>query len=178
MSRHGFWQHLRDLTSPTAIRRSLEAVEWLDRIESGRMSESERAQLHAWLEVPENARALTQFTSMRAMFDELSDERKALLNKLAPDTSHATAGPRIVLPPGYRLAAVLRFLLTRTAYDKYIYPVISDMQAQYMEALAAGRRWEARWIVVRQHLSIFVSWNWLYAFVVRELIRFLWRLRR
>ena len=154
-----------------------EAARWTTLIDSGFMSESERSELHTWLEVPQNARAMSECRSMLAMLHELPDHKKELLRTIAglAEPGEPVAVKKIALPPGYRLAAILRFLLTPTAFNRYVYPVISDMQEQYNEAIAVGKKWEARWIVVRQHLSIFVSWNWLYAFVIREVLRFLWR---
>ena len=60
----------------------------------------------------------------------------------------------VVTPPGYRLAAILGFLLTRKAFKRFVEPVIADMQHEYIEALAAEHRWRARWIVLRGHLLV------------------------
>jgi ferric-dicitrate binding protein FerR (iron transport regulator) len=153
-----------------------EAARWITLIDSGSMSESERSELHTWLEVHRNARAMSEFRSLLVILQELPDHKKKLLRAISGlDEPGEPVAAKIALPPGYRLAAILRFLLTPTAFSRYVYPVISDMQEQYNEAIAVGKKWEARWIVVRQHLSIFVSWNWLYAFIIREVLRFLWR---
>jgi len=140
------------------------------------MSESQRSQFHDWLDQPQNARAHSELRTLVSIFQELPDDRKKLLEDLSglqvPD---ASAARKSVLPPGYPLATLLRFLLTPAAFNRYLYPVIADMQVQYIDAVAAGRKWAARWIVVRQHLCIFVSWNWLYAFLIREIIKFVGR---
>jgi hypothetical protein len=46
-------------------------------------------------------------------------------------------------------------------------PVIADMQKEYIEAIASGDEWHARWIAIRGHLLVIP--NWLYALVVGKL---------
>jgi hypothetical protein len=115
---------------------------------------------------------MQQVRTLLMMIQDLPEDKVECLDLPGPG---GPVVPKIALPPGHRLAAVLRFLLTPTTFNRYVYPAISDMQEQYVQAIAAGKKWEARWIVVRQHLGIFVSWNWLYAFILREVIRFLSR---
>lgn len=80
---------------------------------------------------------------------------------------------RVRLPPGHRLAVVAEFLLTRGAFKRYVAPVIADMQEEYIEAIAAGHEWHARWIAVRGHLLVIP--NWLYAVIVGKLAALLRR---
>ena len=77
----------------------------------------------------------------------------------------------VTLPPGFRLAEVLRFLLTRKAFERFVAPTIADMQEEYVDALVAGRIWHARWIAVRGHLLVIPGW--LYAFFAGKLSEFL-----
>lgn len=83
-------------------------------------------------------------------------------------------GPKkVVLPPGYSLAKIASFLLTRGAYKRYVQPAIADMQQEYIDALAAGYVRHARWIAVRGHLLVFP--NWLYGLVAGKLAALLRR---
>jgi hypothetical protein len=43
-------------------------------------------------------------------------------------------------------------------YKGYVYPRISDMQWEFVDALAAGQRIRARWIVLLGHLSLIPGW--------------------
>ena len=81
--------------------------------------------------------------------------------------------PLVIVPPGYNLAEIARFLLTRKAYQLYVGPVIADMQREYIDAIAAGRERQARWIAIRVYLLIIP--NWLYAFVAGKLAALLRR---
>jgi len=65
---------------------------------------------------------------------------------------------RIAKPPGTWLARCARFLLTKEAYRRYVYPVIADMQHEYIQALAAGEPLHARWIAVRGGLLVVPGW--------------------
>jgi hypothetical protein len=73
----------------------------------------------------------------------------------------------IVTPPGFRLTAVLSFLLTRKAFARYVAPVIADMQEEYIDALHTGHAWHARWIWLRGHFLVIPGW--LYAFIAGKL---------
>ena len=65
---------------------------------------------------------------------------------------------RIARPPGFLVTRFGGFLLTRKAYRRYVEPVIADMQFEYLEALAAGHCWHARWIRARVWLVIIPGW--------------------
>jgi hypothetical protein len=72
---------------------------------------------------------------------------------------------KVVVAPGVTLNRVTQFLLTREAHRRYVAPVIADMQEEYCEALAAGRKQHGRWIAVRGHLLVIPGW--LYGALVR-----------
>jgi hypothetical protein len=71
--------------------------------------------------------------------------------------------------PGTRLSEITRFLLAKGSYRRYVVPVIADMQHEYVEAIAAGDKWHARWIAVRGHLLVLPGW--LYGFLARAVKR-------
>ena len=56
--------------------------------------------------------------------------------------------------PGRALSSVAAWVLARRAYERYVEPVIADMQQEYLEATVAGHAWRARWVAVRGHLLI------------------------
>jgi hypothetical protein len=47
-------------------------------------------------------------------------------------------------------------ILTANGYRKYVEPVIADMREEYINAVAADRTWQARWIAIR-------TWHWTQA---------------
>ena len=92
----------------------------------------------------------------------------ALRLNLKHPVTMSRGAPRVVaVPPGYKFAAILSFLLTREAYRRFVEPAIADMQHEYIEALAAGRLWQARWIAIRGYLLVIPGW--LYALVAGKL---------
>jgi hypothetical protein len=84
-----------------------------------------------------------------------------------------TSGKVVALPPGYRLSVIAAFLLTRGAFKRYVEPVIADMQHEYIDALAAGHVWHARYIAIRGHLIVIPGW--IYAFIAGKLAALLRR---
>lgn len=99
------------------------------------------------------------------------DDAVGLLNALETART-AKRHPPLALPPGYWVAEIAKFLLTREAFRKYVAPTIADMQSEHKEAIDSGYRWHARWIYIRGHLLTIPGW--IYAFVVgnlRELLR-------
>jgi hypothetical protein len=51
-------------------------------------------------------------------------------------------------------------LLTKKAYQRYVQPVIADMQVEYLEAMAAGRTIHAYWIALRAWVLSVPGWVW------------------
>jgi hypothetical protein len=76
---------------------------------------------------------------------------------------------RIVFAPGTRISWILGVVMTRRAYRRYVYPAIAEMQAEYLEALAAGHRGHARWIAIRGHFLLIPGW--LYGLVAQAVRR-------
>ena len=100
--------------------------------------------------------------------DELLDmaQQEVISSRLAPRASRKREDV-LALPPGYRLAKIARFLLTRGAFKRYIAPTIADMQDEYVDAVASDHRWHARWIAVRGHLLVIPGW--IYALIAGKL---------
>jgi hypothetical protein len=55
---------------------------------------------------------------------------------------------RIFRPPGLPLWRVAKFLCTNKTYDSIFSPLLADFHHEYFEALKAGRKWKARWLLV------------------------------
>ena len=62
---------------------------------------------------------------------------------------------RIVRPPGAFLSSIAEFLYSPKTRQHVIMPIISDLQMEYCEALAAGRPYKAAWVRVRGYWSFF-----------------------
>lgn len=77
--------------------------------------------------------------------------------------------PTATPPPGYRLASIARLFLTRDAFDRYVAPVIADMQEEYTVAVTDGRTGRARWICIRGHMLVIPGW--LYGFFSGKLAK-------
>jgi hypothetical protein len=70
----------------------------------------------------------------------------------------ARARPRrIALPPGARLSALARAVLTRGAYRKHVMVAVSEMQAEYIEEICANNFRKARWVSIRGHVLILLT---------------------
>jgi|HubBroStandDraft_6_1064221.scaffolds.fasta_scaffold387399_2 hypothetical protein len=71
-------------------------------------------------------------------------------------SDHATANSkRIIRPPGSGLNSAAEFLFSRKTMERVVNPVISDLQMEYCEALAANRRVKAIWVQIRGYWSFF-----------------------
>ena len=82
----------------------------------------------------------------------------AYWNQLRSELGSPTTVPndaRIIRPPGSFLNRVSEFLFSQKTLDHVIAPIISDMQVEYCEALAANRRIKAAWIRLRGYWTFF-----------------------
>jgi ferric-dicitrate binding protein FerR (iron transport regulator) len=160
-------------------RRRDEAAFWVTVIDSGKMSEDQRLHFHAWLNVPRNARALSEIRTLVALIAELPEKKAAKLSRMPIYRTFfgggARASSKVVPLPGHGLARAARFLLTPNAHKRYVEPVIADMQQEYVDAVTAGRTQRARWIAQRVYLLIIPGW--LYAMVAGRLAALLRRSR-
>lgn len=62
---------------------------------------------------------------------------------------------RISHPPGSFLGSIAEFVFSRKTVELVVTPIISDLQVEYCEALAAGRKIKARWVRLRGYWSLF-----------------------
>ncbi len=106
---------------------------------------------------------------MRSPGDELTAERIHSKSRSSPFERKGTTRPRIQLPPGMVVASLLRQVLTPTAYRNWVLVALSEMQAEYVEELAAGHVWRARWVALRGHMLLVLPW--LYAICPKMLRR-------
>lgn len=60
----------------------------------------------------------------------------------------------VSLPPASQLDAMLRFVLPARTYEQVFGQIITDMRDECFQALAAGRRWHARWIHWRVYIIL------------------------
>lgn len=59
----------------------------------------------------------------------------------------------ITHPPGWNLHRLAELCFSKKTYTKVLEPALSDMQKEHFEALAAGRSWKARMVLVRGYWS-------------------------
>ena len=77
----------------------------------------------------------------------------ARLLKLRPRSGRSQAGSKdidIIRPPGSSLNTIAEFLFAPKTMERVITPIISDLQAEYCETLAAHRKIKAGWVRLRQ----------------------------
>jgi hypothetical protein len=98
--------------------------------------------------------------------DRAAESRTQKTNEIA-----ARDCKRIAMAPGSQLAAIAEFVLTRASYKRYVRPIIADMQEEYIDCIAHGREWKARWVAVRGHFLVVPSW--IYALLSRVAKRLL-----
>lgn len=78
---------------------------------------------------------------------------------------------RIVRPPGSRAAWVLGFIFPRTTFRVLFAQTIADEQDEYLDAMAAGRNWHARWISIRVYITLGATMlAWFPAVVGKRLV--------
>jgi hypothetical protein len=65
---------------------------------------------------------------------------------------------QITRPPGTFLDRLAEFVCTKRTYEHVLRTAISDMQWEYFEALAAGRKWKSRWIRLRGYWAFWRTW--------------------
>jgi hypothetical protein len=56
-------------------------------------------------------------------------------------------------PPGVGLRRFAELCFSKKTFTQVLEPALSDMQKEHFEALAAGRRWQARIVLVRGYWS-------------------------
>ena len=64
---------------------------------------------------------------------------------------------RVERAPGSTILNLLAKLLPKKFHKAVIEPTVSDMQDEYVDALAAGNKWHRRWIWWRGHFSVLLA---------------------
>jgi hypothetical protein len=64
-------------------------------------------------------------------------------------------GHDIVRPPGSLLSSVADFLFSPKTVELVVKPIISDLQVEYCDAVAAKRRVKAAWVRIRGYWGFF-----------------------
>ena len=60
-------------------------------------------------------------------------------------------------PVGSSLRGVAEFVFSKKSYEQIYDPLLSDLRLEYCEALAANRRWKARWVRARGYGSFLTA---------------------
>ena len=99
---------------------------------------------------------------------------KALLTIMVRDLLRTAISNknRIARPPGSYLASIAEFIFSKKTLKDIVYPIISDLQVEYCEALATHRKLKAIWVRIRGYWSL-VKALWLYSLL--RLIVEVWR---
>jgi hypothetical protein len=58
-------------------------------------------------------------------------------------------------PPGSTLSSMAEFVFSKKTFEHVVTPIISDLQVEYCDALAANRKIKARWVRLRGYWSLF-----------------------
>ncbi|HET9229059.1 MAG TPA: hypothetical protein VFR31_20445, partial [Thermoanaerobaculia bacterium] len=75
-------------------------------------------------------------------------------------TALRTEGSHLSHPPGWLPRRFAEFCFSKKTYTEVLEPVLSDMQKEHFEALAAGRTWKARVILARGYWAF---WSAVFA---------------
>jgi hypothetical protein len=67
-----------------------------------------------------------------------------LFRRIVPSAS-------VARPPGARLHEWASFLYSNKTRERVFDPMLADMREEYFEALAKGRKWKARWEVLKYY---------------------------
>lgn len=66
--------------------------------------------------------------------------------------------PRVIRhSPGSRILTFANFIYSKKTVDRVFSQIIHDMREEYIEALALGNKWHARWIHIRGVLSFLTT---------------------
>jgi hypothetical protein len=62
---------------------------------------------------------------------------------------------RISRPPGSSLSSLAECVFSKKTFEHVVTPIISDLQVEYCDALAANRKIKAAWVRLRGYWSLF-----------------------
>lgn len=83
---------------------------------------------------------------------------------------------KLLSPPGSWARIGLRFVFSKKTFDNVYAQAIADMREEHAEALAHGRPWKARWVVLAYHLDLVLTLGaWFGTSVVQRVVG-LWKI--
>jgi hypothetical protein len=89
-----------------------------------------------------------------ALIDILTALVKLFSSAAGKGARYGRAGARITRAPGTYVLNISEFLFSPKTLTMMVNPIIADMQGEYFEALAAGRRYKAICVCVRGYWSL------------------------
>ena len=99
-----------------------------------------------------------EVTREKAQGRDLRGRRLGELGQTATNWLVRLASRRKVRRPvGSSLRGVAEFVVSKKSYEQIYDPLISDLRLEYCEALAANRRWKARWVRARGYGSFLTA---------------------
>jgi len=113
---------------------------------------------------------------------ELKEKRNVLrwVNSLVLKRITAKREPqeesRLHYPPGVAVAGFLRFVFSKRAFDSVFAQGIVDMRIEYVDAIASGYMWKARWVVFRDHLGLALTTGAYLGTVIVKKVTGIWRM--
>lgn len=96
----------------------------------------------------------TEVSYSSVLFSDSATAQKTTAAETDPAPLPKPKPARIELPPGATAARILRSLLSPKFFRVHAQVVISEMQAEYIDHIAEGREWSARFTIVRGHLML------------------------
>jgi hypothetical protein len=82
---------------------------------------------------------------------------------------------RITPPPGQVLRRLAEFFCSKKSRQQVFEPLLTDMASEHCDALAAGRPWKARWMVM---LYTFAFWRAVGLHAAVRLIASIWKVAK
>ena len=83
---------------------------------------------------------------------------------------------RVRKAPGSELFRMISFAAGTRATESIFKQSIADMREEYFEALAAGRQWHARWINIRGHLDMALTFVAYVSTSLAKRVTSIWRI--
>lgn len=95
------------------------------------------------------------FSNLIARIIQRHADTQRSFDQAAVDTDSARVTTHtLTVPPGVRLRGVLDFIYSRRTMERVFEPALADMQAEWLDAVVAGRQWKARWVRFRGYASL------------------------
>ena len=99
-----------------------------------------------------------EVTRDKAQGRDLRGRRLGKVGQTATDWLARLASRRKVRRPvGSSLRGVAEFVFSKKSCEQIYDPLVSDLRIEYFEALAANRRWKARWVRARGYGSFLTA---------------------